>query len=93
VVVAVPVTPPAPSDTALLGSVKNKVFQSDRFRKHGEKEELTAPASDDAPTTIFLARRVFIDLHTFIILPSKSLCGLLAWWRAYGCNVRWCILK
>jgi hypothetical protein len=55
VVVAAPVAPPAPSDTALLGSVKKKAFQSDKLRKHGEKEELTAPASDDTPTTIFLA--------------------------------------
>ena len=93
VVVAVPVAPPAPSDSALLGSVKKKVFQSDIFRKHGEKEELTAPASDDAPTTIFLARCVFTNLHTFIILPRKSLCRLLARRRAYRYNGRWCTLK
>jgi hypothetical protein len=89
-VVAVVVASP-PSNAALLGPVKEAIFQF--AEPTSVEEELTAPAPDDAPTTIILVRRVFVNLHPFIILPRKSLRGLLAWWRAHGYNGRLCVLR
>jgi hypothetical protein len=56
-----------------------------------ERMKLTAPTLHDAPTALFLARRIFVDLYPFIILPREALRGLLAWQRAHGCHASWCV--
>jgi hypothetical protein len=50
---------------------------------------LTFSAFNDTPTTIILARRVFIVLYTFIIIPRKALRGLLARRRTHGYHAKW----